>query len=370
MDGIPQLSGIHRFGPRPRPMVPVVRNLVVVCAALVLSGSLVPVSPSLAASSAGNHHSDTDSARALVKEASELQQQGALAPALEKLQRAYELVPTPTLLWPIAELALALMRPVEGLQALHSYRRLITPNQMAPGQQQQDIERLQRRLRAQAVQLQLRAKAGTNLVIDGKAVGKAPLAEAVLTNPGEHRVEAVTSQGIQRRTVVVTEGSVVEIDFTAAATDKTAAPSVTTLAGDTTGGSPAPYHPSLTTWAAIGLSSAVLTAASISGATALSRTQSLQSLCPGRTCIDIRDGDIATLNEQVAAQRTASTVSYALWGTGAALAVATSILTLYEWRKQLVSRDLPRSTAWAVLPLLGVSGSAATQVGLQLGGRF
>jgi hypothetical protein len=370
MDGIPQLSGIHRFGPRPRPMVPVVRNLVVVCAALVLSGSLVPVSPSLAASSAGNHHSDTDSARALVKEASELQQQGALAPALEKLQRAYELVPTPTLLWPIAELALALTRPVEGLQALHGYRRLITPDQMAPGQQQQDIERLQRRLRAQAAQLQLRAKAGTNLVIDGKAVGKAPLAEAVLTNPGEHRVEAVTSQGIQRRTVAATEGSVVEIDFTAAATDKAAVSSVPTVAGDTIVGSPAPYHPSLITWAAIGLSSAVLTAASLSGATALARTQSLQSLCPGRTCIDIRDGDIATLNEKVTAQRTASTVSYALWGTGAALAVATSIWTLCEWRKQLVSRDLPRSTAWRVLPLLDVSGSAATQVGLQLGGRF
>ena len=370
MDGIPQLSGIHRFGPRPRPMVPVVRNLVVVCAALVLSGSLVPVSPSLAASSAGNHHSDTDSARALVKEASELQQQGALAPALEKLQRAYELVPTPTLLWPIAELALALTRPVEGLQALHGYRRLITPDQMAPGQQQQDIERLQRRLRAQAAQLQLRAKAGTNLVIDGKAVGKAPLAEAVLTNPGEHRVEAVTSQGIQRRTVAATEGSVVEIDFTAAATDKAAASSIPTVAGDTTVGNPAPYHPSLITWAAIGLSSAVLTAASLSGATALARTQSLQSLCPGRTCIDIRDGDIATLNEKVTAQRTASTVSYALWGTGAALAVATSIWTLYEWRKQLVSRDLPRNTAWLVLPLLDVSGSAATQVGLQLGGRF
>lgn len=367
MDGIPQLSGIHRFGPRPRPMVPVVRNLVVVCAALVLSGSLVPVSPSLAASSAGNHHSDTDSARALVKEASELQQQGALAPALEKLQRAYELVPTPTLLWPIAELALALTRPVEGLQALHSYRRLITPDQMAPGQQQQDIERLQRRLRAQAAQLQLRAKAGTNLVIDGKAVGKAPLAEAVLINPGEHRVEAVTSQGIQRRTVAATEGSVVEIDFTAAATDKAAVP---TVAGDTTAGSPAPYHPSLVTWAAIGLSSAAVTAASLSGATALSRTQSLQSLCPSRICIDIRDGDIATLNEQVTAQRTASTVSYALWGTGAALAVATSIWTIYEWRRQLVSRDLPRSTAWRVLPLLGVSGSAATQVGLQLGGPF
>ena len=370
MDGIPQLSGIHRFGPRPRPMVPVVRNLVVVCAALVLSGSLVPVSPSLAASSAGNHHSDTDSARALVKEASELQQQGALAPALEKLQRAYELVPTPTLLWPIAELALALTRPVEGLQALHGYRRLITPDQMAPGQQQQDIERLQRRLRAQAAQLQLRAKAGTNLVVDGKAVGKAPLAEAVLTNPGEHRVEAVTSQGIQRRTVAATEGSVVEIDFTAAATDKAASSSVPTVAGDTTVGSPAPYHPSLITWAAIGLSSAILTAASLSGATALARTQSLQSLCPGRTCIDIRDGDIATLNEKVTAQRTASTVSYALWGTGAALAVATSIWTLYEWRKQLVSRDLPRSAAWRVLPLLGISGSAATQVGLQLGGRF
>ena len=112
------------------------------------------------------------------------------------------------------------------------------------------------------------------------------------------------------------------------------------------------------------------TAASLSGATALSRTQSLQSLCPGRICIDIRDGDIATLNEQVTAQRTASTVSYALWGTGAALAVATSIWTLYEWRRQLVSRDLPRSTAWRVRPLLGVSASAAPQAGLQLGGPF
>lgn len=370
MDGIPQLSGIHRFGPRPRPMVPVVRNLVVVCAALVLSGSLVPVSPSLAASSAGNHHSDTDSARALVKEASELQQQGALAPALEKLQRAYELVPTPTLLWPIAELSLALTRPVEGLQALHDYRRLITPDQMAPGQQQQDIERLQRRLRAQAAQLQLRAKAGTNLVVDDKAVGKAPLAEAVLANPGEHRVEAVTSQGIQRRTVTAAAGSVVEIDFTAAATDKAVVSGIPPTAGDTTVGSPAHYHPSLITWAAIGLSSAVLTAASLSGATALARTQSLQSLCPGRICIDLRDGDIATLNEKVTAQRTASTVSSALWGTGAALAVATSIWTIYEWRKQPVSRDLPRSTAWRVLPLLGVSVSAAPQVGLQLGGPF
>src|SRR5262245_34215629 len=79
-------------------------------------------------------------ARNLFKEAESLRQAGKLTQALTKLQEAYQILPTPTLLWPTAELCQTLQMPIEGLAALAKYREQVAPDQMEAGQRISDVE--------------------------------------------------------------------------------------------------------------------------------------------------------------------------------------------------------------------------------------
>ncbi|MFO0578447.1 MAG: hypothetical protein U1A78_30955 [Polyangia bacterium] len=86
-------------------------------------------------------------ASALYREATELRKAGRSKDALRKLHDAYALVPTPTLLWPIAEVSLEAGEPAEGLDALRRYREQMAPEEMEPGQKLADAERLELRLK-------------------------------------------------------------------------------------------------------------------------------------------------------------------------------------------------------------------------------
>lgn len=65
--------------------------------------------------------------------------------ALAIYREAYRQVPSPRLLWPIANLHLALRQPAEGLDALARYLHEMPPAEVPPGQYE-EADRLQRRL--------------------------------------------------------------------------------------------------------------------------------------------------------------------------------------------------------------------------------
>ena len=100
-------------------------------------------------------------ALALYREAQALERAGKLRQALAKVQEAYATLPTPTLLWPLANLHARNGEPIEALRALSRYRRTMAPSEMEPGQQLADVEKLESQLRAQLAYVRIVAPSKT-----------------------------------------------------------------------------------------------------------------------------------------------------------------------------------------------------------------
>jgi hypothetical protein len=295
-------------------------------------------------------------ARALFRESQELSRSGDLKGALGKLEEAYQILPTPTLHWWFAELYGQLKQPVEGLAALNRYRQEVSPSDMEPGQQLSDADKLEERLRAQLAYLRPAASAGATIFVDGKEIGRAPLAERVSVNPGSHRLSAA-GQGNQGGSVDVTvevqPGQEVEVPLA--------------------NGSPRKgYFPHPLTFAAVGLTAAFLFATTVVGGMAITDTRNLEGRCVDRLCVGDSNTSITTLNADVSTQRTHVTAASALLGVTTVLAVGTAALIIFDWQRQKAGRTLlterrlgPRLVL--VGPTPAVTGEGA---GVALGGRF
>jgi hypothetical protein len=296
-------------------------------------------------------------ARTLFKEAQTEQKAGNLKAALAKLQEAYQVLPTPTLLWPIAELRLQLVQPIEGLEALRRYRQEMVPAEMEPGQELSDADKLEEQLRAKLAYLRPQATAGARIAIDGSDVGKAPLSDRVAVNPGSHRVTAESSRGQADVTVDAQAGQESEVQL-----------------AETAVASSGHYFPHSLTWAAVGLTGAFLLTSTAIGGIALTDTNALAAdpRCVGKLCLGGTNADILALNSQVQSQRAYATAASALLGVTGVLAVGTATLVVFDWYRQRQGRTLlgpaPKAKSVSLLgPLPSVgSGSAA----VALGGRF
>lgn len=122
---------------------------------------------------------------------------GELMQALRTLQAAYQRVPTPALLWPIADLHMRLQQPNEGLEILDRYVAQVRPDRMPPGQRLSDVEQLREQFQKQQAQLQLTGvRPGSTIVVDEVEVGRTPLAKPLVLNPGRHRLEVRSLQSV------------------------------------------------------------------------------------------------------------------------------------------------------------------------------
>ncbi len=90
------------------------------------------------------------------EKAHDAEQAGRLPEALVIYRQAYQRVPTPRLLWPMARLHLSLRQPWEGLDALRRYLNEMPADEIDDAQRQQadqlrrDLERLQQDLAQKA----------------------------------------------------------------------------------------------------------------------------------------------------------------------------------------------------------------------------
>lgn len=320
-------------------------------------------SPRLAAAqnSTGRGKSVQLQARALFKESQDLQRAGDLKGALAKLEEAYDVLPTPTLLWPIAELRLQNKQPLQGLEALARYRQEMAPSEMEPGQQLADADRLAEKLRAQLGTLRPVAPAGATITVDGREIGRAPLPEKVMVNPGSHVISATSSDKSKpvETTVEVQAGQEIEVPLS----EDGKRPIVS-------GG----YFPHPLTWAAIGLTTASLLTTTVLGGMVLRETKALDEMCPGRLCLGGTFQDISQLNERVSTQRTHAIAAGTVLGFTTAFVVGTTVLILIDRHRQLTGRTLlshrpapPRLVLHQLRPIVSASAGGAA---FALGGRF
>lgn len=301
-------------------MAPLSRFLLVVCSAWAFFASAggscglslrsVRGAPTQTRGSGASEREAKAQASTLYKEATELRRTGKPKDALRKLREAYTLVPTPTLLWPIAEVCFEANEPEEGLDALRRYREQMAPEEMEPGQQIADVEKLEQRLRER---------------------------QAAAGNP--------TGTGVGG----------------------------TTASGSDPAKANESYKPHPLTWAAVSVTGLVLLTATGVGAATLATTRSLQDQCPDRICIPSAETSLDQLNADVALQRSLSISSQALWGVGAALAVGTTALVIVDWKRHRSGRPLLSDRSLTVVPVLGPQGSGPSPgavAGAVLGGRF
>lgn len=148
--------------------------------------------PALAAAPAGAAREDEDQLlQSTIVKAKEQIALGNLADALKRLQNAYASVPTPALLWPIAELHLRLEQPIEGLATLDKYIAQVPVNKMPHGQQMPQVEYMQEQLRQQLAKLVITAvDANATVTVDGQALDMSVFGQPQAVNPGRHRIES------------------------------------------------------------------------------------------------------------------------------------------------------------------------------------
>ncbi|MFO7181306.1 MAG: hypothetical protein DIU78_021570 [Pseudomonadota bacterium] len=139
---------------------------------------------------------ETAAARALAIEGLKLARAGHCAEAIDKLERAQELYPSPVVLGRLGECHITLGRVVEGTEMLRKMLREPMPPNASPAVEQA-YERAQSvlnsaksRIASLTITVQAPSDANVTVTVDGKPVPPAVLGVEFPANPGEHIVEA------------------------------------------------------------------------------------------------------------------------------------------------------------------------------------
>jgi len=138
-----------------------------------------------------------EKAKALLSQASRLYDQHEYAQALEKFTVAYDIYPSPNLLYNIGQTYQDLGRPVEALETLQRFLA-VTEDDRTRGVQQQrgEARALMDSLRRKIARLHIECTIpGAEIRLDGKRLGVAPLPGPVWVAPGSHQITATMSEG-------------------------------------------------------------------------------------------------------------------------------------------------------------------------------
>jgi tetratricopeptide (TPR) repeat protein len=133
--------------------------------------------------------SPREQARAKLGEAKTLYERGEYATALERLEAAQALFPSPVIHFDKGQAQRALARDAE---ALDSFQRFLSESRDRPepalGPLRDEAQVYVRELAAKVGSVEVRVNAdGADLSIDGRARGRAPLAAAIHVAPGSHQ---------------------------------------------------------------------------------------------------------------------------------------------------------------------------------------
>ncbi len=280
-------------------------------------------------------------AQTLLKEGARLYDQGALVPALEKFNQAYEEFPSPKLLFNIGQASRDLGRSVEAMNAFERFLAEATDaSEDRIAEAKTSVATLEGKLGKLKIECEV---SGADLGLDGKLIGKSPLPHLVWAQPGRHQVTAekrgflpaiedVEVKASWVHTVVMSpqpEAPAVAPPPRprAAATEK--APRRSTVAVEEPSPAAAPASPSRYTWAYVATGTAVAFAgtATVLGWSMRSKFDSLNQSCgsASQSSTGCSDSEI----DGVLLRRDLANVS---WGLAAAAAVTAGVLFIVEGR--------------------------------------
>ena len=129
---------------------------------------------------------DKAKAKGLLSEGSAIYKKGDYAGALEKFEAAYAAYPSPKLWFNIGQVNRDLGRPVEALEAFEKFLALApdaSPDTLEDARS--SVVELQKKLGQVRIECET---AGAELRVDGKSIGRAPLAKPLWLTPGRHQV--------------------------------------------------------------------------------------------------------------------------------------------------------------------------------------
>jgi len=132
----------------------------------------------------------------------ELVDDGQLEGALVEFQRSYDLTQHFAVLYNIGQVLVSLARPVEAYDAYQRY--LAAGGSLVPPLRRIEVEKEMARQKARIATLDVRGlPEGASLRVDGKEMGKAPLAAPLRVGVGKHAIVA-TAEGYAATTSEIT----------------------------------------------------------------------------------------------------------------------------------------------------------------------
>lgn len=284
-------------------------------------------------------------AQNLVNEASAQFEAGNLPAALEKFNAAYAVYPSAKILFNMGQVNREMGRSVDALKAYEGF--LAGVPDAEPGvtaEAHRALAELQSQLARVRIECNL---AGADLSLDGRPMGRAPLAEIVWTAPGHHQIAARHADAIPVvEDLDVVAGQVRTLTLTLSPLPSVVAPKTATPKRVASPRAQAPVHqpmqsPSSSgwwmgrTWTWVAAGSAVVLAGGAAGfgLSMRSRFDELNSTCgagAGANWPGCSDTDLHGLNVR-------RDVANSLWAASAAFAVGAGILFFVEGRPATVA---------------------------------
>jgi len=156
------------------------------------------------AQASGTNDERAQEARTRYDRGMQLYNEGAAEGALVEFERAYQLAPSYRLLYNIALIRLQLNDYAQALKAFQEY--LAEGGTEIPSVRRSEVERQLASLRSKVGRVELVSGArGADVLVDDVAVGRIPLGELLVLNPGRRRI-TIARGGLSSTTVVTVAG--------------------------------------------------------------------------------------------------------------------------------------------------------------------
>jgi hypothetical protein len=285
------------------------------------------------ASTVGTNAQDRARAQTLLGEGATLYERGDYLGSLDKFNAAYAAYPSSKILFNIGQAYRLIGR---ALEARESYQRFLDEATNASREDRTDaqswMDRLQRGLGQVTVLSQLD---GTDIMLDGKSVGKSPMVRPIWVTPGRHQVTGIKS------------GDCPMVDFADVVAGGQATVVLRPLHGPlgsdgprvTLGAEPSTAAPGngwwlgrKWTWVAAGSTVVLAGTATILGLTVQSRFNDLKKSCGKDSALQLGCNE-----DEIDSLHTRKVATNVLWGLTGAAAVTTGVLSFIEGRQLTVA---------------------------------